>query len=136
MVGGRPWWEGAHGGRAPIVGGAHRAKATALLRAPDVLDGRTGGGLDLLVADAHTGTTRRTTSLSGGERFQASLSLALGLADVVTSGTAATARTIDALFVDEGFGSLDPDALDQAIDALDRLRRHGRQIGIITHEAI
>lgn len=104
-----------------------------LARAHEVLDGRTGGGLDLLVVDAHTGTTRRTTSLSGGERFQASLALALGLADVVTSGTAATARTIDALFVDEGFGSLDADALDQAIGALDRLRRHGRLIGIITH---
>ncbi|MGD9703886.1 MAG: AAA family ATPase [Acidimicrobiia bacterium] len=104
-----------------------------LQRATSSFDARSGAGLDLEVADAHTGTTRRTTSLSGGERFQASLSLALGLADVVTSGAAATCRTLDALFVDEGFGSLDADALDQAIAALDRLRYHGRQIGVITH---
>ncbi len=131
------WVLGAELDRVADAANTHLTAMTngryQLLRAGDVLDGRTGGGLDLLVADAHTGTTRRTTSLSGGERFQASLSLALGLADVVTSGTAATARTIDALFVDEGFGSLDAEALDQAIDTLDRLRRHGRQIGIVTH---
>ena len=113
--------------------GAMTSGRYRLQRATNSFDARSGAGLDLEVADAHTGTTRRTTSLSGGERFQASLSLALGLADVVTSGAAATCRTLDALFVDEGFGSLDADALDQAIAALDRLRHHGRQIGVITH---
>jgi exonuclease SbcC len=113
--------------------GAMTSGRYRLQRATNSFDARSGAGLDLEVADAHTGTTRRTTSLSGGERFQASLALALGLADVVTSGAAATCRTLDALFVDEGFGSLDADALDQAIAALDRLRHHGRQIGVITH---
>lgn len=111
-----------------MTGGRYR-----LQRAAGPVDARSGAGLDLEVSDAHTGTTRRPWSLSGGERFQASLALALGLADVATSGTAATSRTLDALFVDEGFGSLDANALDQAIAALDRLRQHGRQIGVITH---
>lgn len=104
-----------------------------LVRVTDTTDARVSTGLDLVVDDAYTGTSRRTTSLSGGERFQASLSLALGLADVVTSGVTATARTLDALFVDEGFGALDAASLDQAIATLDRLRGHGRQIGVITH---
>ncbi len=104
-----------------------------LVRVTDTTDARVSTGLDLVVDDAYTGTSRRTTSLSGGERFQASLSLALGLADVVTSDVTAAARTLDALFVDEGFGALDAASLDQAIATLDRLRGHGRQIGVITH---
>lgn len=131
------WVLGAELDHVVEAANVHLAAMTAgrylLQRAVQAVDGRSAGGLDLEVADAHTGTRRWTTSLSGGERFQASLALALGLADVVTSGTAATSRTLDALFVDEGFGSLDADALDQAIDALDRLRRGGRQIGVITH---
>ncbi|MFZ9628906.1 MAG: AAA family ATPase [Ilumatobacteraceae bacterium] len=98
-----------------------------------VRDRTSKGGLTLEVFDAHNGRTRATASLSGGEQFQASLSLALGLADVVSHGGAASGRTFDALFVDEGFGSLDPDALEDAIRALALLHASGRMVGAITH---
>jgi exonuclease SbcC len=91
------------------------------------------GGLTLEVFDAHTGRARATASLSGGEQFQASLSLALGLADVVSHGGTASGKQFEALFVDEGFGSLDPDALDDAINALTQLQAAGRMVGAITH---
>jgi exonuclease SbcC len=91
------------------------------------------GGLALEVFDAHTGRARPTASLSGGEQFQASLSLALGLADVVSHGGSASGRQFEALFVDEGFGSLDPNALDDAIRALAQLHAAGRMVGAITH---
>jgi exonuclease SbcC len=91
------------------------------------------GGLTLEVFDAHTGRARTTVSLSGGEQFQASLSLALGLADVVSRGGAASGKQFEALFVDEGFGSLDSDALDDAIRALALLQETGRTVGVITH---
>ena len=93
--------------------------------------GRSQAGLDLAVADAFSGRSRRTTTLSGGEVFQASLSLALGLADVLTSASAG--RRVDALFIDEGFGSLDADAVEQAISVLDGLRSRGAMVGVITH---
>ena len=88
-------------------------------------------GLDLAVEDSFTGTARSTLSLSGGETFQASLSLALGLADVVCSGHVGLG--IEALFVDEGFGSLDSDSIDHAVDVLDSLRSRGSMVGVITH---
>ncbi len=91
------------------------------------------GGLTLEVFDAHTGRSRPTASLSGGEQFQASLSLALGLADVVSHGGTASGKQFEALFVDEGFGSLDPNALDDAIVALSMLHDAGRMVGAITH---
>ncbi|MEY4338797.1 MAG: hypothetical protein RLZ14_647 [Actinomycetota bacterium] len=91
------------------------------------------GGLDLQVFDAHTGRERATASLSGGEQFQASLSLALGLADVVSHGGTASGKQFEALFVDEGFGSLDPKALDDAIEALSLIQAGGRMVGAITH---
>ena len=91
------------------------------------------GGLTLRVFDAHTGRDRATASLSGGEQFQASLSLALGLADVVSHGGAASGKVFEALFVDEGFGSLDPESLDDAINALAQLHAAGRMVGAITH---
>ena len=91
------------------------------------------GGLTLEVFDAHTGRARTTASLSGGEQFQASLALALGLADVVSHGGTASGKLFEALFVDEGFGSLDPDALDDAISALSMLQAAGRVVGAITH---
>jgi exonuclease SbcC len=97
--------------------------------------GRKGGrnALDLEVFDSNTGRARATASLSGGEQFQASLSLALGLADVVSHGGTASGKLFEALFVDEGFGSLDPKALDQAIEALLMIQQGGRMVGAITH---
>ena len=89
--------------------------------------------LAIEVFDSNTGRARATSSLSGGEQFQASLSLALGLADVVSHGGTASGRTFEALFVDEGFGSLDPKALDQAIEALLMIQAGGRMVGAITH---
>lgn len=91
------------------------------------------GGLGLEVFDAHTGRSRATASLSGGEQFQASLALALGLADVVSRGGSGSGKQFEALFVDEGFGSLDPDSLDDAIVALQQLQAAGRMVGAITH---
>ena len=90
-------------------------------------------GLELEVFDSHTGRARSTASLSGGEQFQASLSLALGLADVVSHGGSASGKQFEALFVDEGFGSLDHEALSQAIDALEQIQEGGRMVGAITH---
>jgi len=88
-------------------------------------------GLDLRVHDAYNGQEREVTSLSGGETFQASLALALGLADV-TAERAGGIR-LDSLFIDEGFGTLDADALQLALDELDRLRAGGRMVGVISH---
>ena len=90
------------------------------------------GGLSLEAFDAHTGRARSPASLSGGEQFQASLALALGLADVVSQGGLASGQQLEALFVDEGFGSLDPESLDDAIYALSTLQATGRVVGVIT----
>jgi len=89
------------------------------------------GGLGLDVFDEYTGLRRPTKTLSGGESFMASLALALGLADVVTSETGGV--QIDTLFVDEGFGTLDAQALDAVMTVLDELRRGGRTVGVISH---
>jgi exonuclease SbcC len=89
------------------------------------------GGLGLDVFDEYTGVRRATKTLSGGESFMASLALALGLADVVTAETGGV--QIDTLFVDEGFGTLDPQALDAVMTVLDELRRGGRTVGVISH---
>ncbi|MEN9541730.1 MAG: hypothetical protein RLZZ459_1821, partial [Cyanobacteriota bacterium] len=88
-------------------------------------------GLSLRVLDAYTGEEREVSSLSGGETFQASLALALGVADTVQARSGGV--HLDALFIDEGFGTLDPDNLQLAMDELDRLREGGRMIGIISH---
>lgn len=88
-------------------------------------------GLELEAVDHYNGTTRDVRTLSGGETFQASLSLALGLADEVQSSAGGV--RLDAMFVDEGFGSLDQDALRQALDALGRLADSHRLVGIISH---
>ncbi|MCW2583946.1 MAG: putative ATP-dependent dsDNA exonuclease, partial [Klenkia sp.] len=95
--------------------------------------GRNGarGGLGLDVLDEYTGIRRPTKTLSGGESFMASLALALGLADVVTAESGGV--QIDTLFVDEGFGSLDPRALDAVMTVLDDLRRGGRVVGVVSH---
>ena len=91
----------------------------------------TRSGLGLAILDEHTGRARPTHSLSGGETFLASLALALGLAEVVTNQ--AGGITLDTLFIDEGFGSLDGDTLDIAMSTLDSLRSGGRTIGLISH---
>jgi exonuclease SbcC len=102
-------------------------------RMRDAQDSKSVFGLDLEILDAHTGRPRRPPSLSGGEQFQASLALALGLADVVSMGGTGSGCRMDALFVDEGFGSLDPKALDDAIETLHQLQATGRMVGAITH---
>ncbi|WP_406425803.1 AAA family ATPase [Streptomyces sp. NBC_01589] len=99
-------------------------------------DARTGGrraGLGLHVVDAWTGRERDTATLSGGETFFASLALALGLADVVTDEAGGV--RLDTLFIDEGFGSLDDQTLDEVLDVLDALRERDRSVGIVSHVA-
>lgn len=97
-------------------------------------DARAGGrraGLGLHVIDAWTGRERDTATLSGGETFFASLALALGLADVVTDEAGGV--RLDTLFIDEGFGSLDEQTLDEVLDVLDSLRERDRSVGIVSH---
>ncbi|MEU1319318.1 SMC family ATPase [Streptomyces tibetensis] len=99
-------------------------------------DDRTGrgrSGLGLHVVDAWTGCERDTATLSGGETFFASLALALGLADVVTDEAGGV--RLDTLFIDEGFGSLDDQTLDEVLDVLDSLRERDRSVGIVSHVA-
>jgi exonuclease SbcC len=91
----------------------------------------TQSGLGLAILDQHTGRARPTHSLSGGETFLASLALALGFAEVVSHQAGGIA--LDTLFVDEGFGSLDSETLETAMNTLDGLRAGGRTIGLISH---
>jgi exonuclease SbcC len=88
-------------------------------------------GLTLDVLDLHTGALRSPRSLSGGETFYTSLALALGLADVVKAEAGGV--DLDTLFIDEGFGSLDSDTLDQVMSVIDDLRDRGRLVGIVSH---
>lgn len=94
-------------------------------------DGRRAQGLDLDVHDHYTGEARPSTTLSGGEGFLAALALALGLADVVRAHFGGV--PIETVFIDEGFGNLDPETLDLVIETLLRLQRTGRMVGIISH---
>ena len=102
-----------------------------LQRAQTIGDKRKAGGLDLEVLDAFTGKPRLAATLSGGEQFLASLSLALGLADVVQSWAGGV--SLETLFIDEGFGSLDDELRDLALRALIDLQQGGRLVGIISH---
>ncbi|MEV5439826.1 SMC family ATPase [Streptomyces sp. NPDC052682] len=99
----------------------------------DDRSGRGRSGLGLHVVDAWTGRERDTATLSGGETFFASLALALGLADVVTDEAGGV--RLDTLFIDEGFGSLDDQTLDEVLDVLDSLRERDRSVGIVSHVA-
>lgn len=96
-------------------------------------EGNAQSGLSIDVYDSHTGQTRDVKTLSGGEKFNASLSLALGMADVIQSVQGSV--HIDTMFIDEGFGTLDEEALRRAIDVLIDLQQTGRLIGVISHVA-
>jgi exonuclease SbcC len=89
------------------------------------------GGLGIAVRDEYTGAVRPAATLSGGETFFASLALALGLADVVSAE--AGGRVLDTMFIDEGFGSLDPETLERVMGVLDDLRSGGRVVGLVSH---
>ncbi len=93
--------------------------------------GEQRGGLSLLVRDDWNGIPRDPATLSGGETFVVSLALALGLADTVAHEAGGT--DIDTLFIDEGFGSLDADTLEDVMDTLDSLRDGGRVVGLVSH---
>jgi DNA repair protein SbcC/Rad50 len=104
-----------------------------LVHTDSLVKGGGRSGLGLQVVDGWTGVARETATLSGGESFLASLALALGLADVVQAEAGGTA--IETLFVDEGFGTLDDDTLEEVMGVLDALRDGGRAVGIVSHVA-
>ncbi len=102
-----------------------------LLRKTEKAKGNKASGLELVVDDAYTGVQRPVATLSGGESFMAALSLALGLSDVVQAYSGGI--RLDMLFIDEGFGSLDPESLELAIRTLLDLQKAGRMVGVISH---
>ena len=102
-----------------------------LKRRIEAENNRSQSGLELDVSDHYNGTERSVNSLSGGETFKASLSLALGLSDEIQSS--AGGIRLDTMFVDEGFGSLDEESLQQAMRALSSLTEGNRLVGIISH---
>lgn len=102
-----------------------------LRRAQQISDGRSKDNLEIEVMDYYTGKYRSVKTLSGGEAFKASLSLALGMSDVVQAQSGG--RRVEALFIDEGFGSLDAESLEQACLTLQSLVEKDRLIGIISH---
>jgi len=115
---------------------SHMSDGRYYLKPDEGAAGRAPGrgkiGLGLRVLDAWTGLDRPTATLSGGEKFLTSISLALGLADSIRDQNGGVA--LDSVFIDEGFGSLDDEALDRAITVLDKIRG-SRVIGIVSHVA-
>ncbi|EXF24570.1 hypothetical protein BG28_05635 [Nesterenkonia sp. AN1] len=101
------------------------------LQHSDEAGGRGLRGLELKVHDDHSDVERPTSSLSGGETFMASLSMALGLAEVVQAESGGIG--MESLFIDEGFGSLDEDTLEHVMAALHRLQGEGRRVGLVSH---
>lgn len=93
--------------------------------------GRGYSGLEIEVFDYYSNQARHITSLSGGETFQASLALALGLSEIVQNEQGGI--SLDAMFIDEGFGTLDQETLETALDTLIQLQATGRLVGIISH---
>lgn len=102
-----------------------------LLKRDEALDGRKTSGLEIDVLDHYTGKARSAASLSGGESFKAALALALGLSDVIQNNNGGI--DVDVMFIDEGFGSLDQDSLELAVNVLQELSNGNRLIGIISH---
>lgn len=100
-------------------------------RVQEAGDGRVKDSLEIQVMDYYTGKSRSVKTLSGGESFKASLSLALGMSDVIQAMNGGI--KVDTLFIDEGFGALDSESLDQACETLMGLVEHNRLIGIISH---
>jgi exonuclease SbcC len=102
-----------------------------LVYSGDVAAHGAASGLGIRVFDSHTSGTRSTGTFSGGESFYASLSLALGLAEVVQQESGG--KPLETLFIDEGFGTLDARTLDQVMDVIDDLREGGRTVGLVSH---
>ena len=111
---------------AQIAGGRYQLQVDQ-----DVQKGERRSGLSLRVFDSYTGSSRGTGTLSGGETFYVSLSLALGLADVVQAE--AGRGSLQTLFIDEGFGTLDGTTLEEVLGVIDGLRSNGRVVGIVSH---
>ena len=119
-----------------LVAASERLRAMSreryeLHRQREASDFRTVSGLELAVADSWSNRSRPAITLSGGESFLAALSLALGLAETVEAQSGGV--RLETIFVDEGFGALDPGALDLAMDALVQLQDAGRLVGVISH---
>lgn len=107
------------------------ASRYTLMRRTEKEKGNKSSGLSLEVFDSYTGKSRHVNTASGGESFKFALSLALGLADIISQNSGGI--ELNTLFIDEGFGSLDSNSLDSAIECLEQLRNSGRYIGIISH---